>query len=206
MVDMMNMDGDGWDESMYDDIAGDEPDIIKRVIFLIDRSGSMDGTTIGTINSVMEELLSEMDEHSIRIAAAEVDEQVEWKTQEPTPAARFGSWERTRSGSFSNLGEMFSQLAVRLKRSDWQESGKKGSADYFILFSDGLSSDEYKKGLSALFAIPAFQTGKRMAVNFSEIRNDELLEAFAGNAKNVIYASGSGAIDVVENAILNMVK
>lgn len=206
MSDMMNMDGDGWDESMFDDIAGDEPDIIKRVIFLIDRSGSMDGTTIGTINSVMEELLSELDEHNIRIAAAEVDENVEWKTEEPVMASRFGSWERTRSGSFSNLGGMFAQLAAKLKKSGWQERGKKGAIDYFILFSDGLASDDYKQGLAALSAVPAFQKGKRMVINFSEIKNDELLNAFTGNGGNVINASGSGAIDKVEHAILSMVK
>lgn len=206
MVDMMNMDGSGWDESMFDDIAGDEPDVIKRVIFLIDRSGSMDGTTIGTINSIMEELLSELDEDSIRIAAAEVDETVEWKTEEPVSASRFGPWERTRSGSFSNLGEMFSQLAARLKKSGWQEQGKKGAIDYFILFSDGLASDDYRNSLNKLSGMPAFQNGKRMAVNFSEIKNDELLIAFAGNEKSVINASGSRAIDVVENAILKMVK
>ncbi len=206
MVDMMNMDGSGWDEDMFDDIAGDKPDVIKRVIFLIDRSGSMDGTTIGTINSIMEELLSELDDNSIRIAAAEADETVEWKSEDPVLVSQFGTWERTRSGSFSNLGEMFSQLAARLKKSGWKERGTKGAVDYFILFSDGLASDDYRNGLKKLSDMPAFQKGKRMAVNFSEIQNDELLTAFAGKGKNVIHASGSGSIDVVEDAILKMVR
>lgn len=206
MDDMMNMDGSGWDESMFDDIAGDEPDLIKKVVFLIDRSGSMDGTTIGTINTVMEELLSELDEHKIRIAAAEIDENIEWQTDAPVSASQFGSWERTRSGSFSNLGKAFAKLAENLKKPDWQEKGKKGAIYYFILFSDGLASDDYKAGLQALLDVPSFYNGKRMVVNFSDIQNPELLGLFTGNKKNVIQASGRGAIDVVENAILNMVN
>jgi len=207
MADMMDMmSGDAWDESMFDDIAGDRPDILKKVTFLIDHSGSMDGTTIGTINSVMEEILSELDEHKTRIAVAEIDEEVQWKTEIPVSVSHLGSWERTRSGSFSNLGAAFSQLADRLGTVGWQEEGTKGSAFYFILFSDGLASDDAKIDLKKLAAIPDFQNGKRMSINFSSVRNDELLSAFAGGEKNVIQASGSGAIDMVENAVLKMLK
>ena len=127
MSEIMNMDGSGWDESMFDDITGDKPEIIKRVTFLIDRSGSMDGTTIGTINTVMEELLSELDRNDIRIAVAELDEQVEWKTDAPITISQFGAWERTRSGSFSSLGRAFSQLASRLNSAAWQEQGPEGA-------------------------------------------------------------------------------
>ncbi len=207
MADMMDMmSGDAWDESMFDDIAGDTPDLLEKVVFLIDRSGSMDGTTIGTINSVMEEILSEMDEHKTRIAVAEIDERVEWKTEEPVSVSRFGSWERTRSGSFSNLGEAFSQLAAKLNTEGWQEQGTKGSVFYFVLFSDGLASDDSKIGFQKLSAVPAFASGQRMAINFSSIQNTDLLKAFAGDEKHVIQASGSGAIDTVENAVLGMLK
>lgn len=206
MVDMMNMDDGGWDESLFDDIAGDIPDFIKRITFLIDRSGSMDGITIGTVNSVMEELLSELDEHRVRIAVAEVDEQVEWKTEQPVTLSQFSTWERTRSNSFSNLGEAFSQLADKLTKSEWQEQGTNGSQDYFVLFSDGLATDDYQTGLRALAGTPAFQSGKRLAINFSDIENPELLRSFAGDQKNVIHVSGNSGIDVVEHAILEMVK
>ncbi len=206
MSEIMNMDGSGWDESMFDDITGDKPEIIKRVTFLIDRSGSMDGTTIGTINTVMEELLSELDRNDIRIAVAELDEQVEWKTDAPITISQFGAWERTRSGSFSSLGRAFSQLASRLNSAAWQAQGAKGSRDYFVLFSDGLASDMYQKGLKELTAVPAFRSGRRIVISFSNLENLELLRTFAGSEKHVIHASGSGAVDFVEQAILKMLE
>lgn len=206
MADMMNMDGSGWDEDMFDDMTSGATAWIRKIVFLIDRSGSMDGTTIGTINSVMEEILSELDDDDIRIAVAETDEKIEWKTDSPVSVRTLGSWERTRSGSFSNLGAMFSELAANLKKKDWNETGTKGVKNYFILFSDGLATDEYREPLKKLTELAEFKSGKRLSVTFSDLNNGQLLFAFAGDKKQVVDGSGSGAIDRVEQAILEMLK
>ena len=206
MADMMNMDDGGWDESMYDDIAGEQTELLKKVIFVIDRSGSMDGTTIGTINSVMEELLSELDADNIRVAAVEVDENVTWKTEVPVQTSQLGIWERTKSGSFSNLGMAFEQLIQKLEQKSWKELGKDGSEYYFVLFSDGFATDKYETAMNKLEKLPEFKSAKRLAINFQKIGNWKLLIQFAGDKKQVIEAVGSGAIDRVENAVLQMLK
>ena len=61
MTDVMKLDGEDWDESMFEDVFGDTAEYVKLVVFLVDSSGSMEGTIIGSVNSIMEEVLSELE-------------------------------------------------------------------------------------------------------------------------------------------------
>ena len=41
MDDMMNLDGSGWDESMFDDVLGEVAEKVRLLVFIVDCSGSM---------------------------------------------------------------------------------------------------------------------------------------------------------------------
>lgn len=183
----MDLDAE-WSDSEMDDVCGEIPDRMKLLVFLIDVSGSMDGTTIGSVNSIMEELVEDMgkDKSHKCIAVAAFGEDVAWNGDKPQEPEQFGGWTRLHATNFSNMGKVFSELADRLSRKDWCQEGTNGIEGVFVMFSDGLATDKYETGLEELKKNPVFQQGTRLAVNFSEIYDGNVLLDFAGKKENVL--------------------
>lgn len=147
MTDVMNLDSNDWDESMFDDVLGDVPDFMKLVVILIDSSGAMEGTVIGSVNSIMEEVLSEMerDKGHRRLAVVTFDQDVTWMNEKAQEVEDFGSWRRIHGGSLSNMGEAFKQLGGRLSQPDWCPKGRRGISGRFILFPTDLRQTAMRK-------------------------------------------------------------
>lgn len=206
MTDVMNLDGTDWDESMFDDVLGDIPDFMKLVVFLVDSSGSMEGTVIGSVNSIMEEVLSELerDKGHKRMVVLEFGEDVTWVNTAPQTVEEFGSWKRIHSSTLSNMGEALRQLGEKLKDPDWCPRGRSGISGRFILFSDGLATDRYEDGLALLKEQEVFQKGEKLAVNLSDKMDMGVLEDFAGRQDNVLCIK-SNEIGKAEKKILSVI-
>ena len=206
MADMMDLDG-GWDENMFDDVLGDNPDIMKLVVFLIDSSGSMEGTVIGTINSVMEEVLSEMEKDKSHkcISIVRFGEGVQWNAAKPQTIEEVGGWSRIQASNLSNMGEAFKQLGEKLEQKDWCPSGQKGIKGVFVLFSDGMATDHYEDGMAVLKKSGIFQKGKKLAVNFSERYDRDVLLDFAEKDENILNAKSS-EIGKAEKKVISVIN
>lgn len=204
MADMMNMDGSGWDADMFDDIFGDVPDKVALAVFLIDRSGSMDGTVLGTVNSILEEVLADLSRNEIKIAIAQIDQCVAWNASYPVEAREYRNWDRIQAGDLSNMGEAFMQLGKKLEDRTWCPVGKHGIEGTFILFSDGMATDHYESGLNYLKSNKIFQDGKKLAVNFSVKKDIGVLLDFAGSQNNFVDA-GNKDIRKITKHILSLI-
>ena len=206
-MDAMNLDENTWDESMFDDVLGENPDFINLLVFLIDSSGSMEGTVMGSVNSVMEELFSELekDSYDTRIAVLAFGEEGAWAADLPKSVSEFGAWHRIRGGALSNMGTAFRMLAGQLMNPSWCPAGRKGTRGKFILFSDGMTTDRYEEGLAVLRRVPLFQQGEKLAVNFSDISAPEVLSDFTEKEENVILCKSSEIL-TAEKKILAFIK
>lgn len=205
MADMMNLESEEWDSDMFDDVFGDIPDRIILLVFLIDCSGSMEGTIIGTINSIMEELFSDLDGNNIRISVLQIDKEIRWNSEHPMTIQEYGSWNRIHAGSLSHLGEAFMQLGKKLEDKTWCSVGKNGIEGVFVLFSDGMATDHYEDGMKYLKANTIFKHGKKLAINFSERKDSVVLNEFTGNEHNVMDISNRD-ISKAEKKILSLVN
>ena len=188
MDDMMNLDGSGWDESMFDDVLGEVAEKVRLLVFIVDCSGSMEGTTIGSVNSIMEEVLSDLekDKDYKRIAVLTYGKEVTWMCEPPVEFKDYGGWQRLHVSALSHLGDAVRELGKKLRQKEWCPSGKNGTEGVFVLFSDGMATDQCEDGLKFLQESPIFRNGKRIAVNFSEFRDMDVLTAFTGNRENVL--------------------
>lgn len=206
MTDMMNLDSSEWDESMFDDVLGDIPDFMKLVVFLIDSSGSMEGTVIGSVNSIMEEVLAELetDKGHKRIAVITFGQEVSWVSEDPQTVEEFGGWRRIYGSELSNMGEAFKQLGQKLAVPDWCPQGKNGTTGKFILFSDGLATDRYEDGMKVLKEAQIFNDGERLAVNLSDRIDMDVLKDFAGSEEKVLHLR-SNEIGKAEKQILSVI-
>lgn len=181
MADMMNLDGADWEDEL-DDIFGDVAEYVRVMVVLVDCSGSLDGTVIGSVNSLMEEVLADLERVSgeCRIVVITYGDKVTWSSGSPKKLENFGGWKRLHAEGFSNLGEALKQLADKLKKKDWYPKGTIDTKEVFVLFSDGMATDRYETGMELIKKSDVFQRAARLAVNFSELSDIKVLEDFAG--------------------------
>jgi hypothetical protein len=131
-------------------------------------------------------------------------ETVNWMPNEVVALENFSGWKRLHASNLSNMGEAFGQLGERLSRQNWCPTGQNGIEGVFVLFSDGLATDHYETGMEKLKKSPIFSNGIRLAVNFSEIYDEEVLLDFAGDRTRILNMK-SNEIGKAEKKILSVI-
>ena len=135
----------------------DAEEIAKKsmvLFFLIDCSGSMGGSKIGTVNSVMEELIPEIRgiggaDADIKLAVLKFSGGSEWMYDEPVSVDEF-EWKPLDAENVTDLGSAFSALTGKLSRNEFMKSPSLSFAPVMILMSDGYPTDNFEKGLAEL--------------------------------------------------------
>ena len=148
-------------ESMSGAVRASESDFLDvmepakksmTIFFLIDVSGSMKGTKIGSLNSTMEELLPSLigvgeASTDVKIAVMKFSTQVEWVTPEPVRIEDYQYWNRLEAEGLTFMGDAFMELSRKLSRSSFLSSPSLSFAPVIFLLSDGSPNDDWKKGL-----------------------------------------------------------
>ena len=89
------------------------------IFFMIDVSGSMKGTKIGSLNSTMEELLPSLigvgeASTDVKIAIMKFSTDVEWVTPEPVKIEEYQYWNRLEADGLTFMGDAFLELSKKL--------------------------------------------------------------------------------------------
>ena len=127
----------------------DAEEIAKKsmvLFFLIDCSGSMGGSKIGTVNSVMEELIPEIRgiggaDADIKLAVLKFSGGCEWMYDEPISIDEF-EWKPLDAENVTDLGSALTELAAKLSRNEFMKSPSLSFAPVMILMSDGYPVEE----------------------------------------------------------------
>ena len=125
------------------------------IFFMIDVSGSMKGTKIGSLNSTMEELLPSLigvgeASTDVKIAIMKFSTDVEWVTPEPVKIEEYQYWNRLEADGLTFMGDAFLELSKKLSRSTFLSSPSLSFAPVIFLLSDVSPNDDWKKGLDTL--------------------------------------------------------
>ena len=150
----------------------DAEEIAKKsmvLFFLIDCSGSMGGSKIGTVNSVMEELIPEIKgiggaDADIKLAVLKFSGGCEWMYDEPISIDEF-EWKPLDAENVTDLGSALTELAAKLSRNEFMKSPSLSFAPVMILMSDGYPTDNYEKGLDILSKNRWYSNGIKAAVH-----------------------------------------
>ncbi|MCD8020931.1 MAG: VWA domain-containing protein [Clostridiales bacterium] len=166
------------------------------IFFLIDVSGSMKGTKIGSLNSTMEELLPSLigvgeATTDVKIAVMKFSTEVQWVTPEPVRIEEYQYWNRLEAEGLTFMGDAFLELSRKLSRSSFLNSPSISFAPVIFLLSDGSPNDDWKKGLEALKQNKWFQYGLKIALGISSEANMEVLRAFTGNDDLAVQAKNA---------------
>ena len=166
------------------------------IFFLIDVSGSMKGTKIGSLNSTMEELLPSLigvgeASTDVKIAIMKFSTDVEWVTPEPVRIEEYQYWNRLEAEGLTFMGDAFLELSRKLSRSSFLNSPSISFAPVIFLLSDGSPNDDWTKGLETLKQNKWFQHGLKIALGIGSKVNMDVLRAFTGNDELAVQAKNA---------------
>ncbi|MBS7369311.1 MAG: VWA domain-containing protein [Oscillospiraceae bacterium] len=179
----------------------DAEEIAKKsmvLFFLIDCSGSMSGSKIGTVNAVMEELVPEIRDiggadADIRIAVLKFSGGSSWMYDEPVSAEEF-EWQAIDAENVTDLGSAFTELSAKLSRNEYMRSPSLSFAPVMILMSDGYPTDNFEKGLEELKKNRWYNAGIKAAVAIGEDADLDILARFTGSSDSVVTAHNGEAL------------
>ncbi len=162
------------------------------LFFVVDTSGSMEGSKMGTLNSAVEEVIPEIRKISgenadaaIKIAVLEFSSGARWITPAPMDAEDF-TWSFLNADGLTDLGDACKQLDEKLSRKAFMSDVAGSFAPAIFLLSDGEPTDDYKPGLNKLWQNNWFKKAIKVAVAIGEDANRDVLAEFTGNKEAVL--------------------
>ncbi|MBR5576799.1 MAG: VWA domain-containing protein [Bacteroidaceae bacterium] len=171
------------------------------LFFVIDTSGSMTGSKIGSVNDAIENVLPMIGEISdenpdaeINIAALEFSTGTRWLYDAPKEAKEF-IWQNVEADGLTSLGEACEELNKKLSRNGGFMSSPSGCfAPAIILLSDGGPTDNFEDGLKSLQDNSWYKNAIKIAIAIGDDADKHVLKKFTGSAEAVITVHNIDAL------------
>lgn len=170
------------------------------LFFVVDTSGSMIGSKIGTVNSAIEEIVPELKDISesnadaqIKVATLAFSTGAKWINSTPVAAENF-RWNYLDAAGVTDLGEACKQLNEKLSRNAFMSDVTGSFAPAIFLLSDGEPTDNYRHGLDKLKQNNWFKKAIKVAIAIGDDANQNVLAEFTGNTEAVITVHSAEAL------------
>jgi len=182
----------------------DKIEIPRRTMvlfFIIDTSGSMDGSKIGTLNVAIEEVIPAIREVSdenadaqIKIAALEFSSGARWITKNgPIEADQF-RWNYLDANGVTDFGAACKTLNDKLSTKAFMQEATGSFAPAIFLLSDGEPTDEWQSSLNALKQNNWFKAGVKVAIAIGDDANKDMLKEFTGSMEAVLETHNAATL------------
>lgn len=180
--------------SLLDNIAP-APRRVMTLFYVVDASGSMSGTKIGTVNNAMEEAIQSdlkeisaaNDDAEIKVAILKFSTDSEWITPSSGPVSiEELFWNDLPAGGLTDLGHACKELNQKLSRTEYLKSQTGAYAPVILLFSDGGPTDDWQSGLRELKQNNWFKHAIKIAIAIGKDADKRVLAEFTGTPEAVI--------------------
>jgi uncharacterized protein YegL len=163
------------------------------LFFVIDTSGSMDGSKIGAVNTSIEEVIPAIKEVSndnadaqIKIAALEFSSGARWITANgPVECDQF-RWNYLDAAGVTDFGAACRALNEKLSTKAFMQEATGSFAPAIFLLSDGEPTDEWQSALQTLRQNNWFKAAVKVAVAIGDDANKDVLKEFTGSMEAVL--------------------
>jgi uncharacterized protein YegL len=174
----------------------DKIEIPRRIMvlfFVIDTSGSMDGSKIGAVNTAIEEVIPAVREVSdenadaqIKIAALEFSSGARWITAKgPVEADQF-HWNYLNAAGVTDFGAACKALNEKLSTKAFMQEATGSFAPAIFLLSDGEPTDDWQRALAELKQNNWFRAAVKVAIAIGDDANKDVLKEFTGTMEAVM--------------------
>jgi uncharacterized protein YegL len=174
---------------MFDDVEG----IVKRqmvLFFVVDTSGSMQGTKIGAVNTAIREVLPELKDAGgsyidLKVACLTFSSGCKWMYSTPIASDSF-QWTNVDADGVTDLGSACRELNDKLSKNGFLKAPSGSLAPVIFLLSDGEPTDDFESGINLLQQNNWFKHGIKVAVAIGDDAKKDVLAKFTGNIEAVI--------------------
>lgn len=178
------------------------PRKIMTLFYLVDVSGSMEGSKIGTVNAAMEEcvpLLREVaqanDDAEIKVAILQFSSGCSWVTPASGPVGLDDIiWNDLQPGGMTEFGGALAELDKKLSRNEYLQSQTGAYAPVILLFSDGGPTDDWEVALDKIKQNKWFKHAIKIAIDIESGSDRSVLAAFTGNPEAILCANDTATL------------
>ena len=178
------------------------PRRVMTLFYLVDTSGSMAGSRIGTVNAAMEEcipLLKEVaqanDDAEIRVAILQFSNGASWITPQSGPVGLEDIiWKDLQAGGLTEFGAALNELDRKLSRNEYLKSQTGAYAPVILLLSDGGPTDNWEPALNQIKNNNWFKHAIKIAIDIESESDRYVLEKFTGNSEAILDAKDTNSL------------
>jgi len=178
------------------------------VFFIIDTSGSMEGSKIGAVNNACRELIPELadlpvisGDTQVKVAVLEYSSGARWITAKGPIDVESFSWINLEASGITDIGAAFNALNEKLSSKYFQTGGF--IAPVIIVTTDGSPTDDWKPALAALKQNKWFKAAIKVGVAIGDEADRNVLTAFTGSEGMVLDVFTSATIrKVISSALI----
>ena len=178
------------------------PRRVMTLFYLVDTSGSMAGSRIGTVNAAMEEcipLLKEVaqanDDAEIRVAILQFSNGASWITPQSGPVGLEDIiWNDLQAGGLTEFGAALNELDRKLSRNEYLKSQTGAYAPVILLLSDGGPTDNWEPALNQIKNNNWFKHAIKIAIDIESESDRDVLEKFTGNSEAILDAKDTNSL------------
>lgn len=165
-----------------------------HVFYVLDTSGSMDGTPISMLNRAMEETTQALKEVAksngdakLKIAALEFNTSCKWVTSNgPEDLEEDFIWDPRKAGGLTDIGAALNELNTKLSRKAFLNSMTGALMPIIIFMTDGFATDNYEKALETIRRNRWFQHGTKIGFAIGDNPDLKMISSVVGNSEAVI--------------------
>ena len=178
------------------------PRKVMTLFYLVDTSGSMCGSSIGTVNAAMEEcipMLKEVaqanDDAEIKVAIMQFSSGCSWITPASGPVGLDDIiWNDLQAGGLTEFGTALIELDKKLSRNEFLKSQTGAYAPVILLLSDGGPTDNWEVGLNKIKQNNWFRHAIKIAIDIKSGSDRRILAEFTGNPEAILDAKDTATL------------
>lgn len=168
-----------------------------HVFYVLDTSGSMEGTKISSLNHAMEETIEALKtlaksnaDAKLKIAVMEFNSGVRWITSNgPEDLEEDFEYEYLEAGGITDIGAALKELNRKLSRHAFLDSMTGALMPVIIFMTDGYATDDYTKALEEIRQNRWFVRGTKIGIAIGDDSDVNMLASIVGNSEAVIKTS-----------------
>ena len=164
-----------------------------HVFYVLDTSGSMEGTRISALNHAMEEctealatLAKSNGDAKLKIAVMEFNTEAHWVTSNGPEDMEDFEWEYLKCGGLTAIGDALTELNKKLSRHEYLKSMTGALMPVIIFMTDGYATDEYGEALEEIRQNKWFKKGTKIGFAIGDDADLKMISEIVGNSEAVI--------------------
>ena len=177
-------------------LTSDTEEIARKllpIIYVLDTSGSMEGSRIAAVNAAMNETMEVLKDVSsknptaqLKIAVLQFSSGPQWVTDELVFMEDF-YWNDLKAGGLTDFGSALNELNNKLSREQFLISKPGFKAPVIIFMSDGEPTDDYESALNKIKSNNNFfKVSTKIVAAVGNDANVQVLQEITGNKEAVI--------------------